>query len=142
MNKNNMLFTLRVPLHDGTYAMVYGFDANDNSSGCMGVSGARVDICVRHNNKTIFGKGQLYIRTPIIGTHGVDWSLDGDQVKERVLSCVGMKPGDTDEEFFANYTKEQLAWVCKYAEDISCVRMIRYCCDECGDLGKDHKHER
>jgi hypothetical protein len=38
-----------------------------------------------------------------------------------------MKPGDTDPDYFKDYTPEQIAFVEKYGEELDCVRQFRYC---------------
>lgn len=47
-------------------------------------------------------------------------AIDSDDALIGLLSFLTLKPGDTDEEYFADYTAEQLAW-CKdsQAEAIS-----------------------
>jgi len=53
-------------------------------------------------------------------------SIDGDAAKEQVLALFALKPGDTDDEFFAEYTPQQLAFVEQYGEDIDMIRLDRY----------------
>lgn len=60
-------------------------------------------------------------------------SVDGKEARELVLSLFGMKPGDTDSDYFAGWTKEQLAFASAWADTLSCEREARFC-DENGDL--------
>ena len=62
-------------------------------------------------------------------------SLDGNYAKEAVLSCLAMRPGDADSDYFASYTPEQLSWAEANGEELECVRAWRYC-DENGAVRK------
>lgn len=83
---------------------------------------------VRQGGKVIFP-----VDGPLHGTYFPCWSSDGPNAKEHTLNHLSIKPGDTDDDFFANYTPEQLAFVEKYGEDISCEKERRYC-DENGNV--------
>jgi hypothetical protein len=54
---------------------------------------------------------------------GEDFSTPGDttygEAAVGVLSFLTLREGDTDDEFFAGYTPEQLAWRDAYAETLS-----------------------
>lgn len=52
--------------------------------------------------------------------------IDGPKAKEAVLSLFAMKPGDTDPEFFENYTSDQLAFVNRWGEELSMLAAERY----------------
>lgn len=120
----DLLFELRVkPWATEPTIVIRTYDANENAPGCWGAAGARINIEVRQGGCTIFPRGTLWINTPRAGT----WSLDGDEAREAVLSCVEMRPGDTDEKYFANYTAEQRAWAAHNGEALSCAREWRYC---------------
>ena len=45
-----------------------------------------------------------------------------------------MKPGDTDREYFASYTDEQIAFAEACGEMIDMARMDRYCDPETGEV--------
>lgn len=60
-------------------------------------------------------------------------SLNGNYAKEAVLGCLSMKPGDTDPEYFTDYTPEQLSWAKENGEELYCVSQWRYC-DENGSV--------
>lgn len=53
-------------------------------------------------------------------------TIDGRSARELVLSLFCMKPGDTDSEFFAHYTTEQLAFAETYGEELDTVRYARF----------------
>lgn len=120
----DLLFTLRVRLSDGL-CIIRAFD-NPNNRMC---GSQRIDISVRMNGSDVFPLGLLYCGTPAAG----GMSVDGIEAKELVLSLVGMKPGDTDTDYFADYTPEQLEWAQLYGEEISVERQYRYC-DENGNV--------
>lgn len=86
----------------------------------------RVDFEVKHAGEVIFPRGQLWVRIPV--GHGTD-SL---YAKEAVLSSVAMKPTYPDDDFFADYTPEQLAWVKAHGDALNSEREDRYC-DENGN---------
>jgi hypothetical protein len=45
-----------------------------------------------------------------------------------------MKPGDTDREYFSEYTEDQLFWAERYGEVLDLARMDRYCDPETGEV--------
>ena len=115
-------FTLRVPLLRGEPTIVIrAYDANS------GGTHNRIDVEVRQGRKVIFPRGATHCGIP----SGLP--IDGIYAKELVMTLVAMKPGDTDSEYFADYTSEQLAWAEKYGELLECERLDRYC-DEDGNV--------
>ncbi len=124
MDDPSYLFTLRVPLSNG-YATIHAFDGGKrDSEPRLGVGADRIDVVVRHNGRTVFPRGAIWCGTPSMPGEG--WSLDGPRVRELVLSLVAMKPGDTDEEYFADYTDAQREWAERFGDEISCEREARY----------------
>jgi hypothetical protein len=105
--------------------MIYAYDGGkyDNAPR-LGVGADRIDVMVRHEGKTIFPLGATYCGTPSMPGEG--WSLDGPKVRALVLSLVAMKPGDTDPDYFASYTEEQIAWAERFGDELTCERMTRY----------------
>ena len=102
------LFTLRVRLYnDEPQIVIHAFDAGRTHYHTH----SRIDVEVRHGGKVIFPRGQLYC--------GIPGTIDGIAARELVLSLVSMKPGDTDEEYFAGYTPAQLDWATKHGEAIA-----------------------
>lgn len=60
-------------------------------------------------------------------------SIDGNYAREAVLSLFALKPGDTDDEFFADYTEAQRSFVEQYGEQIDMIRLERYCDPKTGE---------
>jgi hypothetical protein len=121
----NHLFTLRVAVRrTGPLVVIHAFDGNH--TGPHGHS--RIDVEVRLGGRVIFPRGATWCGVPA-GT-----CMDGIEAKESVLSLVAMKPGDTDEDYFADYTPEQLAFAEEYGESISLERETRYCDPETGSV--------
>ena len=52
--------------------------------------------------------------------------IDGDYAKEAVTELFCLKPKDTDPDFFADYTPEQLEWVTANGEDLSVAKRERF----------------
>lgn len=53
--------------------------------------------------------------------HGIIWHpgvIDDDEAVGQVLSWLTLKPGDTDEEFFADYTDDQLFFAEEHGESL------------------------
>ena len=109
---HDYLFTLR-PVRGVT---IHAFDANH--VGPMGHS--RIDVVVKVGRKTIFPRGATYCA--VASGH----TVDGKAARELVLSLVAMRPGDTDADYFASYTPEQLDFARTYGEEIDMVRFNRY----------------
>jgi hypothetical protein len=116
-------FTLRVKTTNESGAPVIVVRAYDNNARLHG-SHSRVDIEVRQGGKVIFPLGQLYVGIP--GGH----STDGTYAMNAVLDCVAMKPGDTDAEYFIDYTIAQLDWAREHSDSLNMERHYRYCNDD------------
>lgn len=54
-------------------------------------------------------------------------AVDSNEALVGLLGFLTLKPGDTDEEYFENYTARQLEWAESEAEELSC-----YGCDTPG----------
>jgi hypothetical protein len=119
----NYLFTLRVPVFRGI-AIIHAYE-NDEKSYIATHTRIDVEVLFRQIDekraRIIFQRGTLYCGLP------GQYSLDGINAKELVLSLVAMKPGDTDPDYFKDYTPEQIVFVEKYGEELDCVRQFRYC---------------
>jgi len=114
------LFTLRVrPRTDRPMIVIRAFDGNHVGS----YGHTRIDVEVRMGGEIIFPRGATYCGVPR-GT-----TIDGIEAKELVLSLIAMKPGDTDPEYFASYTPEQIAFAREYGEALDLERECRYCDD-------------
>lgn len=86
----------------------------------------RIDCELRQGGKIIFARGDTWCATP--------GCVDDDEAKELVMSLFAMRPGDTDPEYFASYTAEQLAWVERNGEELGVEREYRYCDPETGGV--------
>lgn len=123
------LFTLRVQVFAGGPAIIiHAFDQVPYRYSETGHS--YIDVVVRQGRRTIFARGDTWCGVPG-GT-----TTDGKDARELVMTTVAMKPGDTDADYFASYTPEQLEWAERYGEHISCEASARYCCRDCGSVGK------
>ena len=68
-------------------------------------------------------------RTHVLDTRfamGMGQTDDGNDAMRAAITAVAMKPGDTDEEFFADYTPEALAFVSEHGESMAMVAYDRY----------------
>lgn len=123
-------FTLRVRLYtravDPRLIVIRAYD--DCSPSWDEAGRVRIEVEVRHGGDIVFPRGKLYC-----ALHGTS---DGIRARELVMSLVAMRPGDTDEEYFADYTPEQLEWATTHGEALSCEREFRYC-DENGNPRKE-----
>ena len=109
----DFLFTLRVCVFASEpLVVVNAFEGRNAGRGGMG-SHNRIDVEVRQGGRVVFPRGQLYCGLPTFK------SIDGPDARELVLSLVAMRPGDTDADFFAHYTPEQLAWADRNADGVS-----------------------
>jgi hypothetical protein len=68
----------------------------------------------------VFERGQVYVGIPGHQT------IDGRYAREAVLSALAVKPGDTDSDYFEDYTPEQLEWTSAHGEDLSLEAAGRY----------------
>ena len=109
----DFLFTLRVCVFASEpLVVVNAFEGRNAGRGGMG-SHNRIEVEVRQGGRVVFPRGQLYCGLPTFK------SIDGPDARELVLSLVAMRPGDTDADYFADYTSEQLAWADRNADGVS-----------------------
>lgn len=93
---------------------------------------------VRHEGKTIFpspAEAGNFSGAALWGAFGLRDSVDGNDAKKHVLCHVAMHPsarGGEGEDFYADYSEVQLAFVERYGEGIDCERAARYCDPETG----------
>ena len=78
-------------------------------------------VCqLRFDGRTIFDPESFAIGMP-------PWdSIDGPKAKAAVLGWMSVKPGDTDDDFFEDFTPEQLDFVQQYGEALSLAREERF----------------
>jgi hypothetical protein len=106
----DFLFTLRVCVFASEpLVVVNAFEGSRR----VGGSHNQIDVEVRQGGRVVFPRGQLYCGLPSFR------SVDGPDARELVLSLVAMRPGDTDRDYFAHYTPEQLAWVDRNGDGVS-----------------------
>jgi hypothetical protein len=58
-------------------------------------------------------------------------AIDSDATVEGIMGFLTLRPGDTDAEYFADYTQAQLDHCARHAEALSCEVQARFC-DEDG----------
>lgn len=78
-----------------------------------------IDVELRQGDKVIFPRGATYYGLPAGHT------TDGEMSRANAMSTLAMKPGDTDEDYFATYTPEQLEWVSRNGEYLSMLATER-----------------
>lgn len=72
------------------------------------------------------------MKAPIILFEGEDFgaspmdAIDSDSTIAAILGFLTLRPGDTDSEYFDNYTPTQLEYCRDHAEWLSCVAMDRF----------------
>jgi hypothetical protein len=79
-------------------------------------------------SEVIFPRGATYCGVPGHTT------VDGNAARELVTSLFAIRPGDTDEEYFASYTPKQLGWAEVYGEELGYLKDNRYCDPEIGSV--------
>lgn len=128
MNHTDPCFTLYLHLYNNDKRRVVIRAYDDMVPEYDSAGRIRLTCEVRHGGAVIFPKGQLYC--------ALHASSDGTQAKDLILSLVAMHPGargGEGEDYYADYTPEQLAWVEEHGESIDMCRMDRYCDPETGE---------
>jgi hypothetical protein len=64
-------------------------------------------------------EGEDYFSSPM-------HSIDSDETVEDILCFLTLRPGDTDEEYFKDYTPEQMEYCQQHAEALSCAVRNRF----------------
>jgi len=106
----DFLFTLRVCVFASEpLVVINAFEGSRR----VGGSHNQIDVEVRQGGRVVFPRGQIDCGLPTFEP------IDGPDARELVLSLVAMKPGDTDRDYFADYTPEQLAWAERHADGVS-----------------------
>ena len=124
------IFSLRIALTDKNHGnktlVVTAFDADQTVSE---YGHRKIDLTATLYETTETGN-RLATRVFALGNTwcavNSSTELDSDSAKELVLSTVAMKPGDTDEDYFAHYTPAQLAFAREYGELLSCIASDRF----------------
>jgi hypothetical protein len=120
------LFSLKVSVGAAGHVLIHAFEGR-----VMSPNHTRVDVEVSLNREVIFDRGTLYCGIP------AQHSLDGVHARENVLSLVAMKPGDTDDEYFENYSTDQLEFADRFGEELSLARETTYCRPRDGGVRED-----
>jgi hypothetical protein len=112
--KREVLFTLR-PMKG---VVITAFEDGTDARGAV-----KYMLRVTEDGETIFSEDGP---TVLCGAFSPLNSCDGADAKRCVLTHVALKPGDTDVEFFENYTADQLDWVEAHGEELFIVAFDRY----------------
>jgi hypothetical protein len=127
---NDVLFRMRVTLTNRNYGnVVLAVTAFDAYEPIPPYSHQRIDIEATLYTTDANGKraGQkLFKRGDTWCAVNSSTAIDSEDAKELVLSTLAMKPGDTDEDYFAHYTEAQIAFAESYGETLSCEAMHRF----------------
>jgi len=51
------------------------------------------------------------------------YNWDGDETIAALLSFLSLRPGDTDDEYFDDYTEDQMEWAEMHGEELSWIAM-------------------
>jgi len=81
------------------------------------------ELSMHQGRKTVLFKGHNLYASPVC-------ALDSDATMRSIMSILTLRPGDTDKEFFADYTPEQLAFCARHAEQLSFEVWVRFGDDE------------
>lgn len=101
------------------------WDAGSGSDGRWKV-GYRLNMTdVDGKSTTIFKREDFY--------PGRGQCTDSDDAVEGLMGFLTLRPGDTDREYFADYTPAQLEFAQNHAEALACVVADRFC-DENGNV--------
>lgn len=120
------LFELRVRLapdfgEKATFATIRAFEAPIGKQAHRFTSGhTTIDLELLANGKVLWSRGSTTVGTP------AHVSIDGPEAKALALSLFELKSGDTDADFFADYTPAQLAFVERYSDSFWCARTERF----------------
>lgn len=93
-------FSLRAKSHDGKLIVIKAVEVVKDFR-----SHVRLNIEVKVDGKVLFPMGELFVGLPFTQ------AVNGNFAKNLVVSAVAMRPGDTDADYFEDYTPEQLAFV-------------------------------
>lgn len=120
------LFELRVRLapdfgESAKYATIRAFEAPLSKQAHRFTSGhTTIELELVCGGLRLWPRGSTTVGTP------AHVSIDGKEAKALALSLFELKPGDTDADFFADYTPEQLAFVERYSDSFWCARAERF----------------
>ena len=78
----------------------------------------RLEYVFKHNKKVIF-QGRDFRPSPL-------YAIDSDETIKDLMGFLTLKPGDTDKEYFQDYTTEQMNFCEQFAEDLQMIIFDRY----------------
>lgn len=114
------LFEQRVTLSGGLM-VVRAFEAPISAQAHRFTTGhTTIELELRFAGKTLWSRGSATVGTP------AHVCVDGPEAKALALSLFELEPGDTDGDFFADYTPEQLEFVQTYSDEIMMARWARF----------------
>ena len=114
----NFLFTLHVPTSEGK-VVIHAYE-NPSRAADRRYGHTYVDLHVRMKGEDVFPRGSLWVGIP---SHA---SIDGKYAQEAALSCVCMKPGDTDADYFKDYTDAQREFAESLGEEMYMYKLHRF----------------
>jgi hypothetical protein len=133
------LFTLFYRLHDNSRLQIQAFHTGQyDERGTSRITIRAIHFRDRRCIDEHFGAPcqQSSHRRPIrrvVWEAGQTWfhpspsdSDDGKMARKYATELVSIRPGDTDPEFFKDYTADQLHFAEYYGEELSCMAMMRY----------------
>lgn len=112
----NRAFTLRVKTHSAGTVVIHAYDSAKHATRTH----FGLELEVRAGGKVVFPRGQLYGGIP------TQHCTDSDYAKAHALLQVAMAPGDTDEDYFADYTEEQIAFAQSVKDELYMTSVERY----------------
>ncbi len=121
------LFTLRYRFGTGL-ATIHAWEGPFEAPNHTRIDCALVWRNAEGKTKHLFPRGATWCAIPGHET------IDGIAAKELVTSVFAMKPGDTDADYFASYTQEQLDWAERFGEELDMLKSDRYCDPETGEV--------
>ncbi len=70
-------------------------------------------------NATVLFEGSDFSASPM-------WAVDSNECMAGLMGFLTLRPGDTDEEYFDEYTQRQLEFCDHHAESLSCEVEFRF----------------
>lgn len=115
------LFELRLRLCKDGLTVIRAFEAPLSRQAHRWTTGhTTIDLQLVHCGRELWARGSTTVGTP------AHVSVDGESAKALALSLFALKPGDTDREFFDDYTPEQLEFAGRFGEEISMIQLDRF----------------
>lgn len=100
-----------------TFALTLWYTGKLDRRGCD-VLGYRLTMSERGRRVELF-RGEDFGPSPL-------HSIDGDETVASLMGFLTLRPGDTDREYFENYTPAQLAYCEQHAEALAVEVLDRF----------------